>query len=84
MIEDGQVIAGLEGQHAAHLVLRVMFQRLAGIAMKKEAMDSKYVHPRIIGISSQRPKANSPLWARTLYASKVSIHFWKRFTLSCP
>ncbi len=49
MIVDGQVIAGLEGQHTAHLVLRVMFQLLAGIAMKKEAMDSMYVQPMIIG-----------------------------------
>jgi hypothetical protein len=49
MIEYGQVIAGLEGQHTAHLVLRVMYQLLAGIAMKKEAMDSIYVHPMISG-----------------------------------
>ena len=49
MIEYGQVIAGLEGQHIAHLVLRVMYQLLAGIAMKKEAMDSMYVHPIISG-----------------------------------
>jgi len=38
-----------KGQQTARLVRRIMFQFLTGIAMKKEGMDPKYVHPMISG-----------------------------------
>ncbi|MBO9422519.1 arginase family protein [Labrenzia sp. R4_2] len=38
-----------KGQQTARLVRRTMFQFLTGIAMKKEGMDPKYIHPRVSG-----------------------------------
>ncbi len=38
-----------KGQQTARLVRRVMLQFLTGIAMKKQGMDPKYIHPRVKG-----------------------------------
>ncbi len=38
-----------KGQQTARLVRRVMLQFLTGIAMKKNGMDPKYIHPRVKG-----------------------------------
>ena len=38
-----------KGQQTARLVRRIMLQFLTGIAMKKDGVDPKYVHPRVSG-----------------------------------
>ncbi len=38
-----------KGQQTARLVRRIMFQFLTGIAMKKDGVDPKYIHPRVSG-----------------------------------